>query len=73
MATGVSKMNEQRLTDEELLLCLPYSETAQWERVLASQHFHGRSDFKGPPGLLEKMVAQQSFIAVLAQILEPST
>jgi hypothetical protein len=48
------------MTEEELMLCLPYSETEPWVRVLLAQLALGGSRLQGPPGLLEKMAARLS-------------
>ena len=48
------------MTAEELELCLLYSETEKWERLLTSQGAQGRSRFRGPPGLRAKAVSRLS-------------
>lgn len=46
------------MTEEEVRLCLPYSETAKWQVVLAVQMLKGEHRFKGPPGMREELEAQ---------------
>lgn len=46
------------MTGEEARLCLPYSETAKWQVVLAVQMLKGGHRFKGPPGMREELEAK---------------
>ena len=50
------------MTQEELMMCTPYSDTGAWTAMLEYQLSLGRCDLRGPPGLLEKMVGQQAFV-----------
>ena len=50
--------NEPPRTEDENRLSLPYSHVRSWEWVLEAEHIIGRSNFNGPPGLKEKVIAQ---------------
>jgi hypothetical protein len=50
--------NEAPWSVEETKLSLPYRYVRSWEWVLESEHIIGRSNFNGPPGLKEKVIAQ---------------
>lgn len=51
------------MTPEELLLCLPYSETRQWVKMLVLQFARGGSRLHGPPGLWSQMEPRLSSLA----------
>jgi hypothetical protein len=57
-ALDVLAANEPPWTEEETKLSLPYSFVRSWEWVLEAEHIIGRSNFNGPPGLKEKVIAQ---------------
>ena len=52
--------DEPPWTDEEEAISTPYSDLVTWEQILEFQLKSGISRFKGPPGLLEKVVSRLS-------------
>ena len=62
-----------KITSEEISLSTLYSDRRAWIRVLAGQIRLGRSDLRGPPGLLAKMVARLSSSKARQTTLPPST
>lgn len=62
-----------KITSEEISLSTLYSDRRAWIRVLAGQIRSGRSDLRGPPGLLDKMVARLSSSKARQTTLPPST
>ena len=52
--------HEDMTTIEEIQLSAPYSDVASWEKIIEYQIQMGRSRFRGPPGLWEKVAARLS-------------
>ena len=50
--------DEPTWTTEEAMISMPYSEIAEWEKMLEHQYFAGGRRFNGPPGMWEKLVAR---------------
>lgn len=50
-------------TEEEGKLSTPYSDTETWSRIIQWQLESGRSIYRGPPGLWEKLASQYALIA----------
>jgi hypothetical protein len=60
------------MTQEELMLCLPYGATAQWTQILGQQRLAGRCNLQDSLCLSEKMAARQSSITASGETSEPS-
>ena len=64
--------HEDMSTEEENRMSTPYSDATTWRRILIQQLRLGESRFRGPPGLLEKIVARLSFTMGREAPLPPS-
>ena len=65
--------HQDMTTEKEVRMSTPYNDVATWRRILAQQLRLGESRFRGPPGLLDKMVARLSFITAQEMTSAPST
>lgn len=72
---GIPPLTEEdlKITAEEMSVSTLYTDRRAWIRVLAGQIRLARSDLRGPPGMLDTMLARLSSSKARKTTLPPST